>query len=122
MPLRNCKLKHGIANGIILDEASRFLVEQSMGGRRAQRTAGGSEAPDVVVRIVGGTSGSIGTVGGDVERHVGDGEGGDSGGQLSAEYGSSMQGLGRHGFWEAAYRPGVCGTGQQTAAGGQRQW
>jgi hypothetical protein len=73
-----------LASGIILDEASRFLMEQRVGGRRTQRTAGGSEAPDVVVRIVGGTGGSIGTVGGNVERHVGHGEGGNSGGQLLA--------------------------------------
>jgi hypothetical protein len=34
---------------VLLDEASRLGVEERVGGRRAQRAAGGHEAADVVV-------------------------------------------------------------------------
>lgn len=63
-----------------VDEASCLLVEESMGGERAQRPAGSSEAADVVVRgeVAGGRAGrgaititiAIGTVGASCGRHL----------------------------------------------------
>lgn len=62
------EIKHALdSTGLqTVDEASCLLVEESMGGERAQRPAGSSEAADVVVRRGGGSRagrGAIGTVG-----------------------------------------------------------